>query len=225
MDNRSCAVLVPVYGAIEPETETALGILSQRGYVVRLLRGSSQVDLARSTLATQAMRDGFAETMWIDADIAFDPDSVDQLRSHNEPFVAGLYLKKGVPEFAGKFAARTTELTFGVGGELVEMHYVGMGFTLIKAEVYYAIQVPECNGGYGGKTVFPYFLPLLADEPERPCYLSEDFSFCYRARQAGYGSKADTTIRLGHIGKHRYGWDGLLPKQEFQTIKLGIAAS
>jgi hypothetical protein len=38
-------------------------------------------------------------------------------------------------------------------------------------------------------------------------YLSEDYSFCERARQCGYKIMADTSIRLWHIGDYRYGWE------------------
>ena len=43
--------------------------------------------MIRNRLATEALADGFEELMWIDADIAFDPRSVDRLRSHNLPIV------------------------------------------------------------------------------------------------------------------------------------------
>jgi hypothetical protein len=38
-------------------------------------------------------------------------------------------------------------------------------------------------------------------------YMSEDYSFCERARQCGYKIMADTSIRLWHIGAYRYGWE------------------
>jgi hypothetical protein len=50
------------------------------------------------------MRDGFEETMWIDADVVFDPDDV-ETRAHGLPMVAGLYPKKTANQFACKFKA------------------------------------------------------------------------------------------------------------------------
>jgi hypothetical protein len=44
-------------------------------------------------------------------------------------------------------------------------------------------------------------------DAKRHWYLSEDFSFSHRARQAGYKIFADTTIRLGHIGRYSYAWE------------------
>jgi hypothetical protein len=223
-----CVVLVPVSKYIEPETEKSLTELARRGYKVRTLRGSSQVDLARSLLATESIRDGYAETMWIDADVAFDPDDVEKLRAHNRPFTAGLYVKKGPKEFAGKFRPGTKSVTLGVGGGLLEVEYVGMGFTHMRAEVYTKIAsglgLPSCGGGYDpAKLVTPYFLPLLVPTAEGWDYLSEDYSFCYRARQVGIPVFADTTIRLGHVGSYTYGWEELAAREKFESVQLGIA--
>ena len=41
----------------------------------------------------------------------------------------------------------------------------------------------------------------------RHCYLAEDFSFSHRARAADFKIFADTTIRLGHIGRYAYSWE------------------
>lgn len=225
-DRSKCAVLMPVAVSIEPETEAAVRELSDRGYKVRLLKGASQIDLARSMMATQAMRDGFAETMWIDSDVVFDPDDVDKLRAHGRPLTAGLYPKKTLPEFAGKFRPGRPMVTFGVGGGLLEMEYVGFGFTHVRAEVYAKIErdwkLPTCGGGYGGATVVPYFIPTLSNESDGLCYLSEDYSFCHRARQVGFPAFADTTIRLGHVGRHIFGWEDLVDRPRLDQLQVGV---
>jgi hypothetical protein len=38
-------------------------------------------------------------------------------------------------------------------------------------------------------------------------YLTEDYAFCHRARQAGLTILADTTIRLSRMGHYGYGWE------------------
>ncbi len=53
----------------------------------------------------------------------------------------------------------------------------------------------------------PYFAPLIAGQGEQARYLSEDYSFCERARRCGFRIMADTTIRLWHIGPYPYGWE------------------
>lgn len=226
MDRSKCVILVPVASGIEPETEACLRELAARGYEVRTLRGSSQVDLARSTLATLAVRDGFEETLWIDADTVFQPEDVERIRRHGKPITAGLYLRKkqGQPEFAAKFVL--PRATFGTGGGLLEMVYVGMGFTHVRREVYEAIghALPSCGGGYEGEKVTPYFLPVLAQEGDGLTYLSEDYSFCLRAKMAGFQVLADTTIKLGHVGRYSYTWDEFAPRRPFESLQLGEPA-
>jgi hypothetical protein len=99
-DPRRCVVLVPYFEAIHPDCEAALRELEGRGYTVRRVGGYSQIDVARNQMASDALRDGFDETLWIDADIVFQPDSVERLRMHPHGVVGGLYARKGSPGFA-----------------------------------------------------------------------------------------------------------------------------
>src|SRR5712671_7135511 len=68
-DPRRCVVLVPYFESIHPDCESALHELERRGYAVRRVGGYAQIDVARNQLASDALRDGFEETLWIDADI------------------------------------------------------------------------------------------------------------------------------------------------------------
>jgi len=78
----NCVILVPCGDAIAASCEQALRILEERGYTVRRVRGFSQIDVARNCIASTAIQDGFAETLWIGSDIGFDPDDVEKLRRH-----------------------------------------------------------------------------------------------------------------------------------------------
>ena len=64
-----CVVLVPTFSHIEPACERALRELENRGYVVRRQYGFSQIDYGRNVMASAALRDGFEQLMWIDADV------------------------------------------------------------------------------------------------------------------------------------------------------------
>ena len=55
---------------------------------------ATQPRVARNRLASEALAAGFEELMWIDSDMAFLPESVDRLRSHNLPIVGALYPTK-----------------------------------------------------------------------------------------------------------------------------------
>src|SRR5208337_5194826 len=94
MDNSRCVILVPASRHIEPHCEYSLRQLEAQSYIVRRLYGFAQVDVARNRLASESIADGFEELMWIDSDIAFEPQSVQRLRSLGLPIVCGLYPKK-----------------------------------------------------------------------------------------------------------------------------------
>jgi hypothetical protein len=205
-----CVVLVPVGGAVDAGCEEGLRELERRGYPVWRYRGYSAVDAARNQMASDALAAGFAELMWIDSDIVFDPNDVDRLRAHNLPFSCGIYPKKGPREFACEFLPNTPAVRFGRHGGLTEVRYCGFGFTHTRKEVFVAVHqklgLPVCNRRFGTALV-PFFQPLVVNEPSGPWSLSEDYAFCERARQCGFAVMADTSIRLWHVGSYRYGWE------------------
>ena len=209
-DPGNCVVLVPTGESIPVVCERSLRELENRGYVVRRLSGHSAIDQARNVLATQALLDGFAETMWIDSDIEFDPDEVEKLRRHGLPIVSGVYAKKGRQAIASNVLPATESFVFGPHGKLYEIAYAGTGFLYVRREVYENIQLqlrlPVCNELFG-EPIVPFFHPRMRPQEDGTWYLAEDFSFSHRARECGYQIMADTTIRLWHIGSYRYGWE------------------
>ena len=210
MSASRCIVLVPFGGAIDPGCEQALDELERRGYRVQRAAGFSQIDVGRCTLASIALAEGFDELLWIDSDIAFHPDDVERLRRHGEPFVCGLYVKKGRRELACHLLPGTDTLVFGVAGGLCEVQYAGFGFTLTRRQVYETVrtrlELPECNRRFGERLV-PYFQPLVVTDEAGPWYLGEDYAFCERARRCGFRIMADTRIRLWHVGGYPFSWE------------------
>ena len=228
MDTARCVVLVPVGGSIVPACEEALAELERRGYPVRRVRGYSAIDQGRNQMATNAMADGFEETMWIDSDVGFDPDDVDKLRQHDVPIACGIYPQKGRRVLACHVLPGTDKLIFGDEGGLTEILYAGTGFLLVRREAYETIhcelQLPLCNERFGGRPMVPYFQPMshaeqVESEATSHWYLAEDFAFCERARQAGFKIYADTSVRLMHYGNYGYSWeDAGMELQRFRTF-------
>jgi len=225
-DPRRCAILVPFQGFIHAECDDALKALERRGYQVRRVGGYAAIDQGRNQMATDALLDGFEETLWIDSDIGFHPDDVERLRSHPDPMVCGIYPQKGKRALACHVMPGSPSLTFGQRGGLVELLYAGTGFLLIRREVYLTLleqlRLPVCNERFGHPT-FPFFLPLVREIEDGYWYLAEDYAFCQRARQCGFKIYADSSIRLWHIGQYRYGWeDAGLERQRFNTFTLNF---
>lgn len=208
--NQRCVVLVPCGDAIAPACEASLRKLEYQGYEVRRIRGYSQIDVARNEIVTHALSDGFEETMWIDSDVGFEPEAIEQLRSHKLPIVSGIYPKKGLRAIASHALPGCESMQFGSSGSLYEIKYAAAGFLLVQRRVYEDIkqklELPVCNERFDGRLI-PFFQPMTVDEGTEPWYLGEDFAFCERARQAGYQVMADTTIRLMHFGQYGYSWE------------------
>ena len=163
-------------------------------------------------MATAALNDGFDELLWIDSDVSFDPDAVEQIRSHQLPIVAGIYPKKGCRAIACEVLPETQEIVFGNEGGLVPIRYAATGFLLTQRRVYESIQqtlnLPLCNQGpVRGPAFYPFFQPMTVPDTHGPWYLGEDYSFCERARQAGFDIVADSSLRLFHHGRYPYGWE------------------
>ncbi len=246
-DAPTCVVLVPVGNHIEPQTEVALRELERRGYPVWRSYGCSAIDFARSRLATQALTEGFQETLWIDADIVFDPNEVDRLRRrtfadipvaerdplanpHDKPLVlTGVYAKKGARELALQFFASPGDtLLFGVDAPFRKAVYAPGGMLLVRRRAYELVaktsELPHCttHEPFG---MVPFFMPLIIREGTHSIYLCEDFAFSRRLRDAGLDIWVDMQMRLYHIGNYPYSWeDAGKAVERFQSYRFLLQA-
>jgi hypothetical protein len=209
-DPGRCAILVPFSGFIHPPCDNALRELERRGYQVRRVGGYAAIDQGRNQMATDALLDGFEETMWIDSDVEFNPDAIDQLRAHGLPLVSGVYAQKGRRALASHVIPGTPKMVFGQGGGPTEILYAATGFLLVRREVYLKVQnrlgLPVANERFGSPTI-PFFQPMMYPIEDGYWYLAEDYAFSERVRSVGYKVVADTSIRLWHLGGYQYGWE------------------
>ncbi len=219
-------VLVPHYAGVEDECNKGLRALEKSGVTVR--RASfSAIDLLRSVMLSQALKDGFDRFLFIDSDIGFDRADAIRLLNRPEPVVAGVYMKKKERDFSGVFARGIDRVVFGPAAPgPYPMLYASAGFLRIKADVLHrmieALKLPECHFGLV-KEIYPFFLPLcVPDGRGGTRYLTEDYSFSHRLHQIGITPMADTSIRLFHYGKYGYNYTDLHPQQKFSTYTLEI---
>ena len=241
----ACVILMPVGHHIEPQTESALRELERRGYPVWRSFGCSAIDFARSRLATQAMSQGFAETLWIDADIVFDPNEVERLRAatfddirrtgaevpenaKGQPLiVSGVYVKKGLRELALQLYASPGEtIRFGFDAPFRKAIYAPGGMLLVRRQAYELIsqkcQLPHCTTpeSFG---LDPFFMPMIIKESGHSIYLCEDFAFSRRARDAGLDIWVDMQMRLYHLGSYPFSWeDAGASTQRYQSYRFTL---
>lgn len=211
--NNRCVILVPYSNRIEHDTDVALRILEHRGYEVWRTPGYSAIDQARNRMAYDALyRRDFDELMWIDADVGFNVDDFETLRSHDLPICAGAYPFKGFPRMTIETLSNES-LTFGTGGALVKIKSAATGFLYTKREVYEKLRqhfsMPLCNTSFDAP-MYPFFHPQMFYENGNWYYLGEDFSFCRMAQKAHMTVWLDTRIKLKHVGQYAWQWEDIV---------------
>lgn len=210
MNPKAPVVLVPYVGHIVPACEQGLRELEARGYTVWRLPGHSDIARGRSMIATSALHEGFDELLWVDSDMAFTADAAERLRAHDVTVVGAVYPQKGRRGLCMNPLELPSTLTFGPTGGLAEVAHIGTGFLLTRRAAYEDVQrhhdLPRCGDDTPG--IIPFFHSIVDGSKETGFrYLSEDYSFCERARAAGHKVFADTSVRVGHVGSYEYLWE------------------
>jgi len=145
--------------------------------------GGGPLEFKRTQLALKALKWGADYHLLIDWDHTFPPDALLRLAKHNLPFVAANY-----PERHGvlKPVAYSAQDETWAGRGLQEVATVGLGFALVKSQVFNAI--PK-----------PWFQIRLDDDGR--CICGEDANFCNRLRHAGMPIYVDGDLIVGHIAE------------------------
>lgn len=228
-DAAQCIVLVPNMDGVDPECERGLDELERGGVQVVRRLGCSQIDLARSEMASDALHDGYKSILFIDADMGFASADALRLLAAPDAVVSGVYAKKGRRQLACEFAPGVDEIVFGPSSPpRYPLRYAATGFLRIRSDVLLKmveeLGLPLCNTKWG-RGVYPFFLPMIVPHPQGGFhYLGEDWSFSRRLEQIGVTPMADTSFRLWHCGRYGYSWEDAgseLPRYASYTFKIG----
>ena len=150
------------------------------------IQSGTLVYTARERIAHKAINEGFTHVLWLDSDMVFSPDILDDLMFSGKSFVTGIYhaRRKGYASCIFKtidinvkverFEKYPTD-TFEIAG-------CGFGCVLIETEILKSVCL---NKGV-------CFTPL-------PNY-GEDIAFCKRASELGYKIWCEPSVVCGHIG-------------------------
>lgn len=140
-----------------------------------------------------------SHVLFLDDDVLFHPDVLNQLLSRQRPIVSGLYYTKtAVPTplvLHGEYDGTARSWT---PGDLVECWGHGMGLTLIQAEVFRRVR-DEGNlsvDRYGHPAWFKTTRDEAIVRPDGvPAVLNqtEDMHFLMKARELGYTAAVDTS--------------------------------
>lgn len=151
----------------------------------------SLIYTSRDSLCKKAIKMGADYVFWLDSDMVFNPDVLEQMFKNMEKdtIVTGLYFRRAAPfspvlfdtleVIDGKVEHNEFEdipdVPFEVGG-------CGFGCVLMPTEAAVAVALNYQQ----------MFTPMVG--------AGEDLSFCWRARQSGYKIICDPRIPLGHVG-------------------------
>lgn len=169
--------------------------------------GEAAIDRARDTIASEYLQDSGAPDvlLMVDDDVQWqfgDLSYIARKALESGAVVGGIYPKRKFgepppirldPEVKGEF-------TFGTD-ELLPAIYVCTGFLAIPRTVLQA--VADMQPLLIDNT-WPVFLPRVVEGPNGLERLSEDWAFCSRVAEAGFGVFAAMKPRLTHWGEHQY---------------------
>jgi hypothetical protein len=200
----------------------------------RLLGGDALITRARNVIVTQFLSDPSAtHLLFVDADIAFEPDQVFALLDADKDVAGAIYPVKNlnweaIRAQAGAGAANLPASALAYVVEFVDpssiaaingfarARYLGTGFMMIRRRVFTLLAGRYPEIAFGGLQAVRDFELAGGDrhaffdcviDRETNTYLSEDFTFCKRWTDMGGEIWANLHSRLTHIGRFEYHGD------------------
>lgn len=141
------------------------------------------VYVGRDLLVNKAIEEGFTHTLWLDADMVFNDDILDDLLWCEKPYVCGVFHSRRPPFPTCIFSSlKPVERVNEYPTSAFEIAGSGFGCVLIETDVFRQVKkrFPSC------------FLP---DKD-----LGEDLAFCQRVHDVGIKMYCEPTARVGHVG-------------------------
>ncbi|MDO8461278.1 MAG: glycosyltransferase [Deltaproteobacteria bacterium] len=145
-------------------------------------------DRARNALVEQMLAHpmGATHLFFLDADVLPTPDTLTRLLQVDQAIVSGVYRRRVPPHepmaFTEDRKGKYQPILMKGKGGLKKVDVVGGGCLLIRREVFEKVKPP-----------------WFTCEWRKKGHITEDFSFCERARRAGFSIWVDTTLRPLHI--------------------------
>jgi len=169
---------------------------------------SCYVHRNRNVLLDRALAGDSTHLMFLDTDIAFPRDGIQQLIARQKPIIGGAYNLKKAPvdgRTTTTVKALERDLNGRPHGEWVmdktkpfECRAIPTGFMLIELDALRALEPPPFGGDREGN---PDAGPRnWFDFGNYAGFVGEDVYFCDFVRDQGVPIWCDPTIRLGHIG-------------------------
>jgi hypothetical protein len=227
-------VATPAYGCMV-QSGYASSLIQLQGACIRrgiecsvdMIGNESLVQRGRNILQARFLKSKATHLLFVDADIAFAPESVFKLLAADKDVITGVYAKKNINWTLAhqKLSTGSPEPVRGAGldyninvkGEsavvdgVVEVLDSATGFMLIRRAVIekmwaeYA-ETLWCKNDIQGSTNIDAYCAIFdcMIDPDTRRYLSEDYAFCRRWQRMGGRIYADVSFPLAHIGSQSF---------------------
>lgn len=180
--------------------------------------GDALISRSRSVRATKFLKESKSDLlMFIDDDVFINPRDAQMMMmmayQENLPILGAAYVTKSKtsPGFAVRPLESGIRLPFGRDGGVHKMRDVSSGCMIINRFVLEKMvsseSVHDCI--HGKRQYFPFFQHREVLDNGAWEDKSEDWFFCWNARQLGFEIYCDTRIRLEHTGNYAYTWDDI----------------
>jgi len=161
-------------------------------FTVKILGNASCLSMSREANLREALDKGYTHILMLDDDMIFPDNTVERLLSHNKPFIACNYMKKG----NGEPTAQDMEGKFINSAErtgIESVYSVGLGVVLIELDAIRHVGAPH--------------FAVLWDS-ERKIYWGEDLYFCELVRGSAPPVEVwcdhDLSRSVAHVGDYGY---------------------
>jgi hypothetical protein len=144
--------------------------------------------------------------MVMDDDISFTPDGFQYLIDANKPIVGGIYTFKTHREpYIGQACCKFYDDDWGSFNSPFKLRWLNGGCILIKISAlkqmnakYQELRINLWEEALGISESTALWLPSIHQEDGKSYFLSEDYAFSERARQAGFDIWADWRVNPYH---------------------------
>ena len=190
---------------IQPRTtECLLNLVNKSEHDLHIVMATRGFTIAenRNYCVIQAQKNNSDYILFIDDDMTFAPETLDQLLYHKKDIVGvnsysrilPLHTTVGLMNEKGEYKHpdHYPEWEMKIPDNLFEAYFVGCGICLIDMKVFKKVKEPFFSFSY---------------EKNGLVKGGEDGNFCDRARQKGFKVWCDPTVEVGHIGTIEYGED------------------
>ena len=182
--------------SMKARTAHAIGamILKSEGLIVDfLLRESCDIVSNRTHLVLQAIEKGATHLLFIDSDMWFPPETLQQLLSHKKHIVGARYNKRQFP-----LTDVSKPLTEASDTELYKAQHIGLGVTLIDLSIFQKV------GAKSEKYPFGISWFNFGRDMQGSLVTGEDVWFCEAVRDAGYDVWVAPEIKVRHLGTYAF---------------------